>query len=370
MTLPPRRVTAAVIATLALVTAGLSLAGTSSASAAGTGAVLNGYESDLLTRTNSARAEAGEPALVAAPGLTDLARTWAATEVAQGRLAHNPDLANQLLDRGAGRWSVAAENVARGGSSSTVFATYLASRPHQENLLRTSTTDVGIGTARSADGTVYDVMIFTDAYDASYGVGRTTPEPIGSSGEAAAPTTTAVPTTTTARPVAPEETTTKPAPPTTAPRSTVAPTTVPRTTTPPRNTTPPAPRARVGAVTGLAGKCLDIRGAKSSNGTAVQLYRCNGSGAQRWTPTSTGTVTALGRCLDVSGGARSNGALVQLYRCNGTAAQRWVAGANGSLRNPGSGKCLDVPAARTTDGTQLVLWTCNAGANQRWNLPS
>ncbi|MCP2245896.1 RICIN domain-containing protein, partial [Lentzea aerocolonigenes] len=32
-----------------------------------------------------------------------------------------------------------------------------------------------------------------------------------------------------------------------------------------------------GSITGIGGKCLDV------TGTRVQLWSCNGSGAQRWT---------------------------------------------------------------------------------------
>ena len=40
---------------------------------------------------------------------------------------------------------------------------------------------------------------------------------------------------------------------------------------------------RTGQIVGLAGKCLDVAGASSLDGTAVQLYDCNGTAAQRWT---------------------------------------------------------------------------------------
>ncbi|NUP82936.1 MAG: chitinase, partial [Nonomuraea sp.] len=41
-------------------------------------------------------------------------------------------------------------------------------------------------------------------------------------------------------------------------------------------------RAADGTITGLAGKCVDVAGASNANGTAVQLYDCNGTGAQIW----------------------------------------------------------------------------------------
>ncbi|MET8773075.1 chitinase, partial [Streptomyces sp. NPDC004658] len=36
-------------------------------------------------------------------------------------------------------------------------------------------------------------------------------------------------------------------------------------------------QAATGTITGLAGKCLDVAGANSADGTAVQLYDCNGT---------------------------------------------------------------------------------------------
>src|ERR1700754_5111348 len=103
----------------------------------------------------------------------------------------------------------------------------------------------------------------------------------------------------------------------------------------------PPPTGRTGPITGIAGKCVDIAAANSANGTAVQLYDCNGSGAPSWTVGSDGTIRALGKCLDVAAAGTANGSLVQIYDCNGTGAQQWQAQSNGTLRNPVSNKCLD-----------------------------
>jgi O-glycosyl hydrolase len=125
--------------------------------------------------------------------------------------------------------------------------------------------------------------------------------------------------------------------------------------------------SRTGQITGYGGKCADVAGASSANGTAVQLYTCNGTGAQQWTVGADGTVRALGKCLDVAAASSANGAKVQLYDCNGTAAQQWTAGASGSLR--ALGKCLDATGPSSADGTRLQIWTCGGGANQSWTLP-
>ena len=77
----------------------------------------------------------------------------------------------------------------------------------------------------------------------------------------------------------------------------------------------------------------------------------------------------LGKCLDVKASGTTNGTLVQLYDCNGTGAQQWAAQSDGSLRNPQAGRCLDIPNSDLTDGRQLRIWTCNGTGAQRWTLP-
>ncbi|MGZ3144579.1 glycosyl hydrolase family 18 protein [Lentzea chajnantorensis] len=120
-----------------------------------------------------------------------------------------------------------------------------------------------------------------------------------------------------------------------------------------------------GTITGYGGKCVDVAGASSANGTAVQLYTCNGTNAQQWTRTGQ-TLRALGKCLDASGTA--NGAVTQLWDCTGAGNQQWTAESNGQLRNAASGRCLDATGPSSADGTRLQLWDCAATANQRWTL--
>ncbi|MFI7596822.1 chitosanase [Actinoplanes sp. NPDC049681] len=132
----------------------------------------------------------------------------------------------------------------------------------------------------------------------------------------------------------------------------------------------PAEAATAGPIKGLGGKCVDVNAASSANGTAIQLYDCNGTNAQNWSVgNSDASIRALGKCLDVTDGSTANGAKIQLYSCNGTGAQKWSAGAGGTLINTGSGKCLDVPGQSTANGTRLQIWGCNTGANQKWTLP-
>jgi len=125
---------------------------------------------------------------------------------------------------------------------------------------------------------------------------------------------------------------------------------------------------KTGQIVGYGSKCVDVAGASSANGTAVQLYTCNGTSAQTWTVGTDGTVKALGKCLDVAGASSANGTKVQIYDCNGTTAQQWTAGSGGTLTS--LGKCLDAAGPSSVDGTKLQLWDCTGGANQKWTLPA
>ncbi|SEN79981.1 mannan endo-1,4-beta-mannosidase [Actinacidiphila rubida] len=125
-----------------------------------------------------------------------------------------------------------------------------------------------------------------------------------------------------------------------------------------------------GAISGYGGKCVDVAGASSANGTAVQLYDCNGTGAQSWTVGADGTIRALGKCLDVTGQGTANGTPLQLWDCNGSGAQQWTAESDGHLKNPQSGRYLDDPGGATTNATRLQIWDRNTNPWQTWHLPT
>ncbi|MFD6417473.1 ricin-type beta-trefoil lectin domain protein [Streptomyces sp. NPDC060194] len=123
-----------------------------------------------------------------------------------------------------------------------------------------------------------------------------------------------------------------------------------------------------GPITGLAGKCVDVAGGNTANGTPVQLYDCNGTAAQRWTVGADGTIRALGKCLDVNAAGTADGTPVQLWDCNGTAAQQWATPAALDIVNPRANKCLDVTGNSSANGARLQIWTCTGAANQKWRV--
>ena len=122
------------------------------------------------------------------------------------------------------------------------------------------------------------------------------------------------------------------------------------------------------AITDTASKCVDVAGDDTGgNGTAVQLWDCQSAAVdQHWTYANN-TLQTLGRCLDIASGGTADGTKVQLYDCNGSGAQSWQARTDGSLYNAQSGKCLDDPNTNTANGTQLQIYDCNASAAQVWH---
>jgi hypothetical protein len=114
------------------------------------------------------------------------------------------------------------------------------------------------------------------------------------------------------------------------------------------------------------GKCVDVRSSGTADGTPVQIYDCNGSGAQIWTHTVNGVtvLTALGKCLDVTNGWAISGNSVQLWNCNTGSNQEWTIGADHTLKS--LGYCLDVPNSNVGNGNQLQIYTCNGTNAQKW----
>ncbi|MGI5240201.1 extracellular catalytic domain type 1 short-chain-length polyhydroxyalkanoate depolymerase [Dactylosporangium sp. CA-139066] len=127
----------------------------------------------------------------------------------------------------------------------------------------------------------------------------------------------------------------------------------------------PPPAGTTQLVGVASGRCLDVPGGNTANGTQPIIWDCHGATNQQWT-VSGGTVKALGKCLDSPTNATA-GVKAQLWDCTGAANQQWSLNADGTIRNAQSGLCLDVNGAATANGSTVILWTCTAAANQRWN---
>ncbi|GIJ36333.1 RICIN domain-containing protein [Micromonospora sediminimaris] len=124
-------------------------------------------------------------------------------------------------------------------------------------------------------------------------------------------------------------------------------------------------------VGGQSGRCIEVPGATTTNGTQTQLWDCSGGSHQRWTYTASRQFTVYGnKCLDANGAGTSNGTTVIIWDCHGGLNQQWNVNANGTITNVQSGLCLDANGAATANGTKIILWSCNGGANQQWSRRS
>src|SRR6516225_5139854 len=121
-----------------------------------------------------------------------------------------------------------------------------------------------------------------------------------------------------------------------------------------------------GPILGIVGKCIDDAAASTDDGAAIEIFTCNGTGAQSWAWSSNdGTLRALNKCMDVTDGATASGTPVQLWGCNGTGAQEWRWRQQNRLVNPQPGRCLDVAGG----GTRLQISDRDDAAAQVWRLP-
>ncbi|KAF9529142.1 ricin B lectin domain-containing protein [Crepidotus variabilis] len=121
-------------------------------------------------------------------------------------------------------------------------------------------------------------------------------------------------------------------------------------------------------------KCMDVRGAVYADGTPVQIYDCNGTGAQKWVSNEDFTkvrVAGTNYCLD-AGTNTANGVGMKIWTCyDNLGAQEWFASSNKQIIREGTGFCLDLPNGNPANGNQLQTWECaNGNTNQVWTKNS
>ncbi|KAG6828382.1 hypothetical protein H0H92_008182 [Tricholoma furcatifolium] len=121
---------------------------------------------------------------------------------------------------------------------------------------------------------------------------------------------------------------------------------------------------------GNTAKCMDVRGAVYENGTPVQIYDCNGTGAQKWVlqrgPTSV-NVEGTDFCLD-AGSSPASGVGLKIWTCyEGLAAQTWYYTDDNRIALENQGQCVDLTNGVLTNSNQLQTWLCtNNDLNQVW----
>ncbi len=128
-------------------------------------------------------------------------------------------------------------------------------------------------------------------------------------------------------------------------------------------------------------KVLDLTSASTSNNTNIQLYSSNNTEAQKWNllPASImksetySIVSKLAgdKVVDIANGSRNNGANIQLYKNNGTEAQKWKIVYDDEtdyyyFLNEAANKVLDAAGAGIENGTNIQIYSKNTTCAQKW----
>ena len=129
-----------------------------------------------------------------------------------------------------------------------------------------------------------------------------------------------------------------------------------------------ASAAGTGAITGSAASASTSPGParptapRSSSRPATAPTHRTGP----WAPTARSGRSAS--AWTSPGGSTANGAKVQLWDCNGTGAQVGRHRRH-DIVNPQANKCLDATGPSSADGTRLQIWACTGGAQPEVDGP-
>jgi hypothetical protein len=123
----------------------------------------------------------------------------------------------------------------------------------------------------------------------------------------------------------------------------------------------------VSLVNQRSGKCLDVAGGRTFNGTNVQSYQCNNSSAQKWLYEPSSGFLRSGvnsnKCLDNGGQNRNNGKLV-IWGCQNSNNMRWDFVGNTLV--PRTNHNYAVDAYGTDNSSNVGIWSKHTGSNQQW----
>lgn len=139
---------------------------------------------------------------------------------------------------------------------------------------------------------------------------------------------------------------------------------------------PPAP-SQPGQISPATdtGKCIDLPGGNTDNGTPIWLWDCNGLENQAWTFAADSWQIVYqadpSKCIDA--GDMSNGFQLFIWDCNGLDQQIWGYDSDMStiyLANSAgdASTCMDLPGGDTSNGNAISVWDCLGETNQQWYL--
>ena len=135
----------------------------------------------------------------------------------------------------------------------------------------------------------------------------------------------------------------------------------------PLNDLPPAPPGE--ELRGVAsGRCIDVPGFSTTNGTELDLWDCNGGGNQSWNWTADKQLTVYGsKCMTIGGDGSSAGSPVMITDCTGMTNQAWEVNEDLSVTSLSDPElCLEAAGAEVGNGTPIHVGHCNGGTNQQW----
>ncbi|MFD3996007.1 ricin-type beta-trefoil lectin domain protein [Streptomyces sp. NPDC058548] len=113
-------------------------------------------------------------------------------------------------------------------------------------------------------------------------------------------------------------------------------------------------------------RCLNAPSA--GDRTRMEVRDCDRTSGQVFRPAADGSLRVLGKCVDAAGRKTTPGTPVILFACNGGTNQQWRLHPDGKVGGVQSGLCLDVVGGEVAapNGTRLELQKCTGTADQIW----
>lgn len=128
-----------------------------------------------------------------------------------------------------------------------------------------------------------------------------------------------------------------------------------------------------------SGKCLDVNGGNTADGTNIFQWTCTGGSNQKWKVEDLGDDTsrlvnvATGKVMDVADCSASDGADIRQWSWLNNKCQRYrlVFTASGDyvrIVNESTGKVADVADCSAANGADVRQWTWLNNTCQQWRL--
>ena len=128
-------------------------------------------------------------------------------------------------------------------------------------------------------------------------------------------------------------------------------------------------------------KTIDVVAGLSSDGANIQIWDNNNSCAQKWSILKNDNYyTFISACsnkvIDLEAGLAMNGQNIQLYGANDTKAQQWLLKEIDVIKDGeyeiasvlDDNKVIDINANQNLNGTNIQIWESNGTVAQKWNI--